>query len=153
MVSFFRMAAVAATAAATAACAFEKQVSNEKVQQYDTSGIVAGRSTIFDVIEQIGVPLPDLPEEAGTLLVSRNYLNYRTYEQRCFRIGFERILLVTPFRWCYADYPYELGIEVDDAGMVTGVYETRRDMIWRPFQTEANLAPPQTVELSGSSFR
>jgi hypothetical protein len=139
--------------AALTACAFEKQVSNEKVQDYDTTGIVAGSSTIFDVIEQVGVPLPDLPEEAGSLLVSGNYLNYRTYEQRCFRIGFERIALITPFRWCYADHPYELGIEVDDAGLVTGVYETRRDMIWRPFQSEASLAPPQTVELSGSSFQ
>lgn len=153
MATLTRFAASVAMTLALAACAFEKQVSNEKVQDYDVTGIVAGKSTISDVIEQIGVPLPDLPEEAGTLLVSRNYLNYRTFEQRCFRIGLERILLVTPFRWCYADHPYELGIEINDAGLVTGVYETRRDMIWRPFQSEADLAPPQTVELSGSSFR
>jgi len=153
MVNMTRLISGAAMVVALSACAFEKHVSNEKVQEYDKTGIVAGKSTIFDVINQIGVPLPDLPEEAGTLLVSRNYLSYRTYEQRCFRIGLERIALITPFRWCYADNPYELGIEVDDAGLVTGVYETRRDMIWRPFHGEANLAPPQTVELSGSSFR
>jgi hypothetical protein len=153
MSSFARIGAVAAAALMVAACAFEKRVSNERVREYDPSGIVAGRSTISDVIERIGVPLPDLPEEAGTLLVSRNYLNYRVYEERCFRIGFEELLLITPFRWCYGDHPYELAVEVDVAGMVTGVYETRRDMIWRPFQSEADLAPPQTVELSGSSFR
>ena len=136
-----------------AACAFEKRVSNERVRDYDLSGIVAGRSTILEVIERVGVPLPDLPEEAGTLLVSRNYLNYRVFEERCFRIGFEETFLITPFRWCYADHPYTLAVEVDDAGIVTGVYETRRDMIWRPFQSEAALAPPETVELSGSSFQ
>lgn len=153
MVNLTRFAVGVAMTVSLAACAFEKQVSNEKVQEYDASGLVAGKSTIIDVINQLGVPLPDLPEEAGTLLVSRNYLNYRTYEQRCFRIGFEEFALITPFRWCYADHPYELGVEVDDAGMVTGLYETRRDMIWRPFRGEGSLAPPQTVELSGSSFR
>ena len=153
MARFARIGAVAAAALMVAACAFEKRVSNERVRDYNPSGIVAGRSTIFDVIERFGVPLPDLPEEAGTLLVGRNYLNYRVYEERCFRIGFTEALLITPFRWCYADYPYELAVEVDDALMVTGVYETRRDMIWRPFENEADLAPPQTVELSGSSFQ
>ena len=153
MASLARIGAVAAAALMLTACAFEKTVSNERVRELDPSGIVAGRTNVVDVIEQIGVPLPDLPEEAGTLLVSRNYLDYRVYEQRCFRIGFERTFLITPFRWCYAAHPYELAVEVDDAGTVTGVYETRRDMIWRPFQSEADLAPPQTVELSGSSFR
>ena len=153
MAHFARIGAVAAATLAVAACAFEKRVTNERVRDYDTSGIAAGRSEIFDVIERFGVPLPDLPEEAGTLLVRRNYLNYRVYEERCFRIGFEEMLLITPFRRCYGDHPYEIAVEVDDAGMVTGVYETRRDMILRPFHNEADLAPTQTVELSGSSFR
>jgi hypothetical protein len=153
MASCARIGAVAAAALVVASCAFEKIVSNEGVRELDPSGIVAGRTDVVDVIAQLGVPLPDLPEEAGTLLVSRNYLDYRVFEERCFRIGFERTFLITPFRWCYAAHPYELAVEVDDAGIVTGVYETRRDMIWRPFQSEADLAPPQTVELSGSSFR
>ena len=153
MASFARIGVVAVAAFMVAACAFEKQTTNERVRDLDTSAIAAGRSDILDVIEQYGVPLPDLPEEIGTLLVGRNYLTYRVYEQRCFRIGFEQTLIITPFRWCYADHPYELAVEIDDAGMVTGVYETRRDMIWKPFETEADLEPPETVELSGSSFR
>ena len=153
MASCARICALALTAFGVAACAFEKHTTNERVRDLDTSAIAAGRPDILDVIGHYGVPLPDLPEELGTLLVGRNYLNYRVYEQRCFRIGFERILIITPFRWCYADHPYELAVEIDDAGMVTGVYETRRDMIWKPFETEASLAPPETVELSGSSFR
>ena len=153
MASFARIVAVAVAALGVAACAFEKNVTNERVRDLDTSAIAAGRSDVLDVIEQYGVPLPDLPEQLGTLLVGRNYLNYRVYEQRCFRIGFERTMIITPFRWCYADHPYELAVEIDDSGMVTGVYETHRDMIWRPFETEANLKAPETVELSGNSFR
>jgi hypothetical protein len=141
------------TALLLSACAFEKTVVNEGVRDLDPAGIVAGQTRIVEVIEQIGIPLPEFPEEIGTRLVSRNYLKYAVFEERCFRIGFERFLLVTPFRWCFADHPYELGVEVDDSGLVTGVYETRREMIWPPFQDEADRPPPVTTELSGSLLK
>jgi hypothetical protein len=138
------------TALVLSACAFEKTVVNEGARDLDPSGLVAGQSTIVDVIKQIGIPPPSFPEEIGTRLVSRNYLNYAVLEQRCFRIGFENLFVITPFRWCFADNPYELGVEVNDDGIVTGVYETRRDMIWPPFQDEAKRPPPKTTVLSGS---
>jgi hypothetical protein len=149
---FVRLGALGAALLASA-CAFEKTVLNEGNRNLDPSGIVAGQSNIEDVVRQFGVPVPDVPEEIGTRLVSRDYLNYTVFEERCFRIGFEEILLITPFRWCYADHPYELAVEFDDAGIVTGVYETRRGMIWRPFQSESDLPPPKTVELSGNLFK
>jgi len=136
------------TALLLSACAFEKTVVNEGVKDLDPSSLVAGQSTILDVIEEVGIPLPNFPEEIGTRLVSRNYLNYAVYEQRCFRIGFENFFLITPFRWCFGDNPYEFGVAVDDAGVVTGVYETRREMIWPPFQDEAKRPPPETTVLS-----
>lgn len=118
----------------------------------DPSGVAAGQSNIVDVIKQLGIPLPDAPEEIGTRLMSRNYLNYAVFERRCFRIGFERFLLITPLRWCFEDYPYELAVEFDEDGIVTGVYETRREMIWPPFQDKADRPAPVTAELSGSLF-
>jgi hypothetical protein len=147
-----RLGALAAAALLLSACAFEKSVTNEANKDLDASGLIAGQSNFEDVLQQLGIPPPDVPEEIGTRLVNRNYVNYAVFERRCFRIGFERILIVTPFRWCYADHPYELAVELDDDGIVTGVYETRRDMIWPPFQNESDLSPPETIELSGSSF-
>jgi len=152
MIRAARLCALGALAPLVAACAFERTVANEGNRDLDPTGIVAGQSDILDVIEQLGIPAPDVPEEIGTRLVSRNYLNYAVSDRRCFRIGFERILLITPFRWCYQNNPYELAVEFDDAGIVTGVYETRREMIWPPFQNAADLPPPVTVELSGSLF-
>lgn len=140
-------------ALAVSACAFEKTVLNEGVQNLDASGIVAGRSDRLDVLRQLGAPPEDSVEEAGTRVVGRDYLNYAVFEERCFRIGFEQILLITPFRWCFADYPYELAVEFDENGIVTGVYQTRRDMIWPPFQSEANLPRPVTTQLTGSLLR
>jgi len=145
-----RLCASIALAVAVAGCAFERTVVNEANRDLDPSDIVAGRSDIADVVAQLGLPLPDVPEELGTRVLSKDYLNYRVFDERCFRIGFERVLLVTPFRWCYADHPYELAVEFDEAGTVTAVYETRRGMIWPPFQSEADLPPPETVRLSGS---
>ena len=147
---FARLCALSAAALLISACAFERRVVNEGMRDLDPSGIVAGRSDRIEVIKQLGVPLPDVPEEIGTLLPGKDYVNYAVFERRCFRIGFERLFLVTPFRWCFADYPYELAVEFDDRGIVTGVYETRREMIWPPFQDEADRPPPVTVELSGS---
>jgi hypothetical protein len=149
MIPIARLSRVSALALPLAACAFERTVVNEEHRYLDPSGITAGSSDITDVVEQLGIPLPDVPEEVGTRIVSANYLNYRVFDERCFRIGFERVLLVTPFRWCYSDHPYELAVEFDDAGTVTGVYETRRGMIWPPFQDESDLPPPETVQLSG----
>lgn len=130
-------------------CAFERTVVNEGVEKLDPSGIVAGRSDRLDVLQQLGAPPEQSVEEIGIRSVSRDYLAYQVFERRCFRIGFDQILLVTPFRWCFADYPYRLAVEFDENGIVQGVYTTRRDMIWPPFQSEANRAAPSTVQLSG----
>jgi len=145
-----RLCLTSVLALSLGACAFERTVVNERNRDLDPSGIVAGRSDVGDVVAQLGILLPDVPEEIGTRVLSANYLNYRVFDERCFRIGFERVLLVTPYRWCYADHTYELAVELDDAGIVTAVYETRRGMIWPPFQSEADLPPPETVRLSGT---
>jgi hypothetical protein len=147
-----RALVLGAIACLMAACAFERTVINEEVENLDPSPIVAGRSDRLDVIKQLGVPPPEFPEEIGTRVVSQDFLRYGVYESRCFRIGFERILIITPFRWCFDDYPYELAVEFDRNGIVRGVYETRREMIWPPFQDEADRAAPVTTELTGSLF-
>jgi hypothetical protein len=142
--------ALIAVTLAVSACAFERAVVNGGVENLDPSGIVAGRSDRLDVIRQLGAPPEKSVEEAGIRSVGRDYLNYAVFEQRCFQIGFDQVLLITPFRWCFADYPYQLAVEFDENGIVTEVYRTRRDMIWPPFQSEEDQPLPVTSELSGS---
>jgi hypothetical protein len=142
--------ALIAVALAVSACAFERRVVNEGVENLDASGIVAGQSDRIDVIRQLGVPPEKSVEEAGIRSVGRDYLSYTVFEERCFRIGFDQVLLITPFRWCFADHPYQLAVEFDDNGIVSGVYATRRDMIWPPFQSEEDRPGPVTTQLTGS---
>jgi len=146
-------ATLCATALIVSACAFERSVTNENVEKLDPSGIVAGESDRLDVLRQLGAPPEKSIEEAGTRSVSADYLAYEVYEQRCFRVGFDQIWLIMPFRWCFADFPYRLAVEFDDQGIVSGVYTTRRDMIWPPFQNEADRPPPTTVQYSGDLLK
>lgn len=135
------------------ACAFERTVVNEGVEKLDPTTIVAGESDRIDVLRQLGAPPEKSVEEAGTRSVSRDYLTYEVYEQRCFRVGFDQIWVITPFRWCFADFPYRLAVEFDENGIVSGVYTTRQDMIWPPFQSEADRPPPTTVQYSGDLLK
>jgi hypothetical protein len=148
-----RVLAPVALALLVSACAFERTVVNEGVERLDPSGIVAGQSDRLDVLKQLGAPPEQNVEEIGIRAVSGDYLAYQVFERRCFRIGFEEILLITPFIWCFSDYPYRLAVEFDENGIVSGVYATRRDMIWPPFQREADRPAPTTVQLSGDLLK
>jgi hypothetical protein len=145
-----RVFAPVALALLVSACAFQRTVVNEGVEKLDPSGIVAGQSNRLDVLQQLGAPSEQNVEEIGMRAVARDYLAYQVFERRCFRIGFDQLLLITPFRWCFADYPYRLAVEFDENGIVSGVYATRRDMIWPPFQSEKDRSGPVTTQLSGS---
>lgn len=145
--------ALVALALLVSSCAFERTVVNEGVEKLDPSGIVAGESSRLDVLQQLGAPPEQSVEEIGIRAVARDYLAYQVFEQRCFRIGFDNILVITPFRWCFADYPYRLAVEFDENGIVDGVYVTRRDMIWPPFQSEADRPAPTTVQFSGDLLK
>ena len=145
--------ALLALALLVSSCAFQRTAVNEGIEKLDPSGIVAGRSNRLDVLQQLGTPPEQSVNEIGIRSVARDYLSYQVFEQRCFRIGFDNILLITPFRWCFADYPYRLAVEFDENGIVSGVYVTRRDMIWPPFQNEADRPAPTTVQFSGDLLK
>jgi hypothetical protein len=130
-------------------CAFHRLVSNEEVRNLDPSGIVAGESTIVDVIFKLGLPPADLPEEVGTRGVGRYFLRWAVFDSRCFRIGFEQLFLITPFRWCSDAYSYDISVEFDDAGVVTSVFQTERENVWRPFGGEKSAEPTSLKQLSG----
>ena len=142
--------ALIAVALAVSACAFERTVINEGVENLDASGIVAGQSDRVDVISSWACHPRSSIAEAGIRSVGRDYLSYTVFEERCFRIGFDQLLVITPFRWCFADHPYQLAVEFDDNGIVSGVYQTRRDMIWPPFQSEEDRPGPVTTQSTGS---
>ena len=143
------LAVCALVALAAPGCAFHRSVVNAGIRDLDPSGIHAGRSTLLDVVQQIGLPPPERPEEAGTRIATRDYLRYAVLERRCFVFGFEGPLLVTPFRWCADARVYELGVELDARGVVTGVFEATRGVPWRPFQGES-AKPASARKLSGS---
>jgi hypothetical protein len=133
---------------ASAGCAFERVVINDR--KLDPSNIVAGETDHLGVIRQLGLPPPSFPEEIGTRGVAKDYLRYAAFESRCFRIGFEAILVATPFRWCTRFRSYELGVEFDEQGIVSGVYELHRDGVWPPFGGEDDIGKPVVHSLQGS---
>jgi hypothetical protein len=128
----------------------QRTVVNLGNQQLDASGIEVGRTDRGEVIRALGLPPPDVPEEIGIRVAGRDFLRYSTWESRCFRIGFEQILLITPFRWCSRRDVYELSVEFDEDGIVSGLYETRRGNYWPPFQDEDASAPTVVRGLGGS---
>ena len=133
----------------SAGCAFERVVINEGVRKLDPSDIVVGETDHLGVIRQLGLPPPSFPEEIGTRGVAKDYLRYAAFESRCFRIGFEAVLVSTPFRWCSRFRSYELGVEFDEQGVVSGVYEMRRDGVWPPFRGEDDIGKPVVRSLQG----
>ena len=90
---------------------------NEGVEKLDPSGIVAGQSDRLDVLKQLGVP-PEQNVEESAFVRSAGTIWLPGLRRRCFRIGFDQILLITPFRWCFSDYPYRLAVEFDENGIV-----------------------------------
>ena len=85
--------------------------------------------------------------------VAKDYLRYGTYESRCFRIGFEQLFLITPFRWCARNRTYEIGVEFDEQGVVSALYETRSGSNWPPFQGVDKRGAPRMRDLSGGGTR
>lgn len=137
--------------ATSVGCAFERMVVNEGVRNLDPSSIVVGETDHLGVIRELGLPPSDFPEEIGTRGVARDYLRYGVFESRCFRIGFDAMLLITPFRWCSRFRSYELGVEFDEQGVVSGVYETQREGVWPPFGGEDDIGKPVVRSLHGST--
>lgn len=131
-------------------CSFRRVTTNEWVRDADKSDIRVGESRWIDVMEALTLPPSDVPEEVGIRLVGRDLFRYATVDARCFTLGLEQLLLVTPFRWCSERYVYELAVEFDEDGVVRSVYETTRGNFWPPFQGEGSAAPVVTRGLGGT---
>jgi len=135
---------------ASLGCAFERVVINEGVRSLDAGRIVVGETDHLGVIRDLGLPPPAFPEEIGTRGVAKDYLSYAVFESRCFRIGFENVFLITPFRWCTRFRPYELGVAFDEEGVVMGLHEMHREGVWPPFGGEDDLPDPVVRPLQGT---
>jgi len=131
-------------------CAFRRAVSNEWLLEADTSAITVGESDWLDVMRALSLPPPDVPEEIGIRTAGRDLIHYGTWDSRCFTVGSELFLLITPFRWCSRRHIYELAVEFDKRGVVSSVHETTRGNYWPPFQGEADAAPTVTRGLGGT---
>lgn len=131
-------------------CAFRRVVSNEWLLEADTGAIAVGESDRLDVMRALSLPPPDVPEEIGIRTAGRDLMSYGIWDSRCFTIGSEVLLLVTPFRWCSRRHIYELAVEFDRRGVVSAVHETTRGNYWPPFQAEADAAPTVTRGLGGT---
>ena len=131
-------------------CSFRRVVGNEWIQRADKSAIRVGESNWLDVMRALSLPPPDVPEEIGIRLAGRDLIHYTTWDSRCFTIGSEMLLLITPFRWCSRRETYELAVEFDQRGVVSAVHETTRGNYWPPFQDEGDAAPLVTRGLGGT---
>lgn len=131
-------------------CSFRRAVSNDWIQEADKSAITVGESDWLDVMRALSLPPPDVPEEIGVRLVGRDLIRYGTWDSRCFTLGSEMLLLVTPFRWCSRRHIYEIAVEFDESGIVTSVHETTRGNYWPPFQAVEDAAPTVTRGLGGT---
>ncbi len=136
---------------APTACSFHHIKVNAGVMKLDASGIVVGKTTREEVGKTLGVPPPDVPTEVGTRFLSGPYVRFATLESRCFTLGFERLLVVAPFRWCSVERTRELALEFDENGIVSRVIDTRRKTIWPPFQDEEDRPPLVTTVRTGDS--
>jgi hypothetical protein len=142
--------AVLAAALLAPGCAFRRAVANEWVQGVDKGSIVVGESEWLDVMRVLMLPPADAPEEVGIRTAGRDLIRYATLDSRCFTLGSEAFLLITPFRWCSRRYVYEFAVEFDEHGVVRSAYETTRGNYWPPFQDEDDATPVVTRGLGGT---
>ena len=131
------------------ACSFHRVRINEHVLELDVSKIVPDQSDRQDVLLSLGLPPPEIPVEMGTRTGSGDYLRWGAFDSRCFTIGFDRTLLITPFRWCSQRRVREIGIEFDANGVVMRVTDSRMQNFWPPFQDEDSVPDPVTIDRVG----
>lgn len=122
-------------------CAFNRTVVNGQVQNFDTSFIVPGQTTMTEVLTRLG---PPPASEAGGF--GGDCLRYARCETRQTRLLFGYILFL-PFEWSDTQAVDEYLITFNSGEIVTDVIHTRRDTIRPPVESEDARLPVQCTTL------
>lgn len=127
-------------------CAFNRTVVNGHVSNMDTSFILPGKTTAWQVIERLGPP-PPKPENYNEKLYSQNFIRYTCYETRTVALTIGYVIFL-PWWWNDTQAVDETLITLDDNGIVKDVIETKRSAIWTPL-TDESARKPSTCRLNG----
>lgn len=124
-----RLAAIAALVWLAAGCTFSRTVTNESMRDLDVSFIKVGETTWLDVVRELGPPDPIIREV--------RQLTYTARDRRSceLRIG---PVIYFPFEWFDEQRVERLMIDLNEEGVVIGVYRSWRDGIRPPFQSSGN---------------
>ena len=137
--SRIRLAAALTLVALTCSCTFNRTVMNEKVRHLDPSFIELGKTTWREVVRELGPPDPNIR-------VLRQ-LMYTSTDRRTSSLRLGSIVIL-PFRWYEEARVERLMIELDEKGVVVGVYRSERDATRPPFDSpDAREAGFTTVRM------
>lgn len=129
------------------ACTFSKIQVNKSLKDMDVSSIEVGETTWREVLRTLGPPAPTGDQENPLKNASARHLKYVFFESKytAFLFGYIAILR---FDWTDDQSVRELLVEFDEDGVVSGIFRTTNDTIWRPLQGEGSRDPQVNEDLS-----
>ena len=131
-------------------CTVHRTVVNERVLRLDPSNLRIGETTWVEALEELGPPVSaNTPQQLLRAQLDERTLKYVAAERKIIGLLVPVIVGVLPFRWSDLQNTYELLLEFDENKKLTGVYETRREAIWRPWAKEPERKPAVTRTILG----
>ena len=131
-------------------CMVHRTVVNQKVLRLDASNLRIGETTWVGALEELGPPVSaNTPQQLLRAQLDERSLKYVAAERKTIGLMVPVIVGVLPFRWSDLQNTRELLLEFDENHKLTGVYETRREAIWRPWAKEPERKPPVTRMILG----
>ncbi len=131
-------------------CTLHRTVVNEHVRGLDPSTLRIGETTWTDAVRELGPPVSaNTPQQLLRSEVRQRSLKYVSAESTTVRLMIPLMVVALPVRWSDTQNSYELLLEFDENQRLTGVYETCRETIWQPFESEPKRTPPITRTILG----
>ena len=131
-------------------CTVHRTVVNERVLRLDPSSLRIGETTWIGALEELGPPISaNTPQQLLRAQLNERSLKYVAAEGKTMGLMIPVMVGALPFRWSDVQNTYELLLEFDENKKLTGVYETRRGAIWRPWAKEPERKPPVTRTILG----
>jgi len=131
-------------------CVLHRTVVNERVRDLDPSTLRIGETTWTDAVRELGPPVSaNTPQQLLRAEIQQRSLKYIAAESTEVRLMIPLMVVALPVRWSDTQNLYELLLEFDENQRLTGVYETCRETLWLPFETEPKRTPPVTRTILG----
>ena len=131
-------------------CTLHRTVVNERMLRLDLSNLRIGETTWIGALEELGPPVSaNTPQQLLRAQIDERTLKYVAAESKTIGLMVPVIVGVLPFRWSDLQNTRELLLEFDENHKLTGVYETRREAIWRPWAKAPKRKAPVTRTILG----